>query len=83
VYVGAVHSHVPYGPYSVCVLGLWSGTHREWLGPLLDDEALYQVGEDVAPHEGLGCSALSFVSAAVAVSVSIPRGHDWSAASDL
>lgn len=53
-----------------------SSTHRERLRTLLDNEAFDQMGEDVGFDYGLGWFALSIVLAAV--SVSIPRGHDWS-----
>lgn len=53
-----------------------SGTHRERLCTLLDNEAFYEMGEDVRLDYGLGRFTLSIVLGAV--SVPIPRGHDWS-----
>lgn len=42
----------------------------------MDNEAFYEMGEDVRLDYGLGTFTLSIVLGAV--SVPIPRGHDWS-----
>lgn len=51
-------------------------TYGERLSTLLDNEPFNQMGEDVGFNESLSWFALSVVLAAV--SISIPRGHDWS-----